>query len=112
MDYKSAERTFEEVRRLDKHMIDGMYQYAFVIFQRGERSKLNKLANDLLNLMVDQKLGQALPCCQNYMVTKKSASCIIVKLLVLIKTMDLFVSFKGSYILKLENINMQQYLIT
>ena len=54
MDYKSAERTFEEVRRLDKHMIDGMDQYAFVIYQRGERSKLNKLANDLLNLKDDR----------------------------------------------------------
>lgn len=47
---KSAESTFDEIRKIDKHTIDGMDQYAYLIYRRRDRSKLNKLSNGLLSL--------------------------------------------------------------
>ena len=49
-DFKSAERVFDETRRLDKHIVDDMDKYAFIIFQRGDGSKLNKICNELLQI--------------------------------------------------------------
>ena len=46
--------SFDTVRRLDKHCIDQMDKYANILYVKQERQKLNRLANDLLNVNADR----------------------------------------------------------
>jgi len=53
-DRRAATASFDTVRRLDKHCIDQMDKYANILYVKQERQKLNRLANDLLNVNADR----------------------------------------------------------